>query len=107
MTSGPEKVWTRRAIVDAIHAWAVEYGEPPAGPDWSPTAARAKNDLPRAERFEAASGRWPWQNTVVREFGTWNAAVSEAGFTPRAAHGGGGNEVRRREARAKREGVST
>jgi hypothetical protein len=90
------KKWTREAIVAAIQAWADEYGEPPAQPDWTPATARAMGDEPRAQRFEATAGRFPGHMTVIGEFGSWNAAITAAGFTPRPSGGGGGNELRRR-----------
>lgn len=93
-------IWTRPAIIEAIQEWAALHGEPPAGPDWNPTHARYLSDEARARRFES-DGCWPWHNTVVVAFGSWNAAIAVAGFTPRARHGGDGNEQRRRYMRAK------
>jgi hypothetical protein len=58
------------------------------------------HDLERAARFDSDT-HWPWFSMVVRVFGSWNAAIEAAGFAPRAAHGGGGNQSRRRSVRAK------
>lgn len=90
------KVWTREVLLSRIREWAVEYGEPPAIPDWSPSQARQLGNEARARRFESANGRWPWPEAVIREFGSWNAAIEAAGFVPRANTGGGGNELRKR-----------
>lgn len=89
-------VWTREIIVGRIQEWALLYGEPPAMPDWNPIKAREMRDEWRAQRFEA-DDRWPWFMTVVKRFGSWNAAVAAAGFEPRVHHGGGGNQWRRRQ----------
>lgn len=88
-------MWSRELIVERIRGWARLYGEPPAGPDWNPTQARYRGDETRARRFEQADGHWPYMTTVVRVFGSWNAAIRQAGFEPRAANGGGGNAMRR------------
>ena len=91
-------VWSRDVIVARIREWAVRYGEAPAMPDWNPWHARnVMRDLGRAERFEATT-HWPHITSVVYHFGSWNAAIKAAGFTPRANHGGGGNQHRRRDA---------
>jgi hypothetical protein len=67
-------------------------------PDWNPWQARDRlGDEARARRFE--SGHWPWYTSVVIRFGSWNAGIRAAGFTPRANHGGGGNIYRRRDLR--------
>lgn len=94
------KVWTSTAVVLAIQEWAAEYGEPPAVPDWNPhTAEHVLHDPARARRFREAGGQWPNFKTVYREWGSWNAAIKAAGFTPRAPHGGGGNGARHRSVR--------
>lgn len=93
------KIWTREAVVLAIQEWAAEHGEPPAVCDWGPTYARILHDEDRARRFEVADGCWPHAVTVRRMCGSWAAALTAAGFEPRAPHGGGGNELRRRSAR--------
>ncbi len=100
------KVWTREAIVLAMQEWAAKYGEPPSSPDWNSYECRAVlGDEERAARFdrESAAGTCPTFITVFRTFGAggWNAALVAAGFEPRPAHGGGGNELRRRDVQAK------
>lgn len=90
------KVWTREAIIIAIQEWAVTYGDYPGLADFVPTTARRHRDFARAQRFVAAEGRYPHGNTVIAEFGSWNAAIRSAGFEPRVANGGAGNADRRR-----------
>lgn len=34
----------------------------------------------KAERF--CAGNWPWAWTVSEKFGSWNAGIAVAGFTP-------------------------
>lgn len=96
------KVWPRERIIEAIQEWVKEFGEPPAMPDWSGTAATNIHDDERAKRaFELVrSGRVPHVLTAVREFGSWSAAVEAAGFERRAPNGGGGNQLRRRSSKA-------
>jgi hypothetical protein len=95
------KTWTRAACLLAIREWAAEYGDPPAIPDWSTAHAESVlGDYDRARRFREAEGRWPSFGTVIRNCGGWNAAIRAAGFEPRPAHGGGGNQYRRRGMRA-------
>ncbi len=61
--------WTRTAIIDAAHAWALEHGHPPGAIDWR-----------RAEPSH------PADSAVRRIFGTWNTMISECGWEPRGAH---------------------
>lgn len=95
--SDQQQYWTRERLIDAIQRWVAEHGEPPAVPDWCPTSARYLGDETRAQRFENYPPRtYPWFVTVVRRFGSWNAGIAAAGYTPRVAHGGDGNQLRRR-----------
>jgi len=57
--------WDREAIITALRAWAAEHGRPPASADWKGTDG---------------SGRRPATYRVQREFGTWGAALREAGL---------------------------
>lgn len=96
------RIWTPEKVVERIREWAELYGEPPAATDWNPTQARQfKHDEARARRFEDADGHWPHHTSVVRQCGSWNAAIVAAGFEPRVAHGGGGNQHRRQSVRRK------
>lgn len=52
--------------IDAIQRWAREHGEPPRMADWRP-----------------AVGDYPSTSAVEERFGSWNAAIRAAGFTPR------------------------
>lgn len=64
------KMWTREEIVDAIQRWGRTHnGEPP-----------------RAMDFNGADD-YPSRTAVIRTFGTWNAAIDEAGFFPREPNG--------------------
>lgn len=97
------KIWTREQIIAAMRWWNEEYGEPPAAPDWDPTRARRNRDEQRARRARAliAGGAIPATKTVYATWGSWNKAIIAAGFTPRAGHGGAGNQHRRRSMRSK------
>lgn len=73
-------VWTRGAIVGAIQLWAERHGQQPAAIDWNTTLARKVGRPERGHEF-------PNTSTVLYAFGTWNAAMAAAGFTPvRAGH---------------------
>jgi hypothetical protein len=60
--------WTDEAILDAIRAYAKRNGHPPTKNGWD----------------KAAKGR-PCAATVMAHFGSWNAALSAAGFPQRKA----------------------
>jgi hypothetical protein len=68
-------------VLDAIRRWSERYGEPPTLADWEPSRARARDQEWRIDRF--AEGDWPTTRVVRYHFGTLNAAVREAGYTPR------------------------
>jgi DNA-binding CsgD family transcriptional regulator len=71
-------IWTREAIVCAIQEWADEHGGiPPSSTHWK--AARVRGD----DRVTSVS-------SVLRRFGTWNAAIQAAGFEPHAGGPVGG-----------------
>lgn len=103
--SGRERViWSREQMLEAGRWWIEEYGEPPAAKDWwSPRPELVHGDAGRAQRFAQlhAEGRIPHARSPIREFGSWNAFVRALGHEPRSAHGGGGNEQRRRSMRAR------
>lgn len=82
--------WTKEELIARIREWNTIYGEPPAAPDWTPSKARHMNDEARARRYEEAEGHWPGHMTLVNHFGSWNAAIAAAGFTPRVPDGRGG-----------------
>jgi hypothetical protein len=60
------RTWTREEIVTALKASAAQHGRPPADTDW----LRASHDHPPA-------------STVKNVFGSWSAALRDAGFEPR------------------------
>lgn len=63
------RTWDRAAIIVALQAWAAEHGHAPTTTDW------AGGD---------PTGRRPAYLRVVRDFGTWHAALRAAGFDARA-----------------------
>lgn len=73
--------WTRRRIIDAIQAWTAEHDAPPRQEDWHPCLARARGHHDTADQFDSAT--YPWASIVRQRFGTWNAAIAAAGYTPR------------------------
>lgn len=63
--------WDRDKIALAVRRWAQEHQGPPRTRDWA-----------------APGPAWPSYRIVVRVFGTWNAAIVAAGFTPRCQRRG-------------------
>lgn len=91
-------------LISRIQEWAALYGEPPAIPDWNPWACRnVIHDPERARRYEEANGYWPSFTSVVYAFGSWNAGIEAAGFTPRPETGARENAMRQRRVRARAE----
>ena len=74
-----QATWTRDAIIAAIRDWAEAHGRQPSGLDW----------------FYAGYGH-PAKKTVYERFGSWNAAIAAAGFTPQQVgrRGQGPTQVR-------------
>jgi hypothetical protein len=58
--------YTDAELLDALRAFADEHGRPPTAPE----ADTPDSDLPTSMTF-------------ANHFGSWNAAVAEAGFEPR------------------------
>ena len=75
--------YTREEVLAAIRRWADRYGEPPTMVDWEPARARRLGQHWRAERYEG--GAWPTARMVSKKFASFNAAVQQAGLTPRRA----------------------
>jgi uncharacterized protein (DUF433 family) len=80
---GAPQFWTPPLVVERIRAWVELYGNIPAATDWNPSMARLNGRPDIADRFYA-DGCWPHYSTVVARFGSWNAGIEAAGFTPRA-----------------------
>jgi hypothetical protein len=68
---------TGEQIVAALRAWKAEHGAPPREPDWT-SASRVWRD---------AWPRWPGTATVLRVFGSWNAALEAPDCRPAATPG--------------------
>lgn len=80
----------RQRILSAIRRWVEIYGDVPSATDWNPYAAARMGHVERARVYEA--GEWPSSATAVWHFGSWNAAITAAGFAPRPV---GDGRVRR------------
>jgi hypothetical protein len=76
------RIWTHDTIINAIQLYAHRYGHPPSATDWNPAHARAVGRDDWADRFYK-DGDYPYVPIVQGRFGTWNAAIAAAGFTPR------------------------
>lgn len=66
------RAWTPEGALEAIVAWRDELGVPPSYREWTPNRERPG-------RWERESPRWPSAAVVCALFGTWNAALAEAG----------------------------
>jgi Homing endonuclease associated repeat len=82
LTQATRRYWDRERIIAAMTLWHRVYGKAPCANDWRPNALTAPSNQPRLERFR--SGSWPAASVVNRHFGSWNAAIEAAGFTPRS-----------------------
>lgn len=76
----------REGYIESIREWAELYGEPPTAADWhiAPSQlAKMHPDRRREALARHSNGRsWPYSSGVVQFFGSWNAALLAAGFTP-------------------------
>lgn len=61
--------WTREQVAREIVKWAKKHGRVPASHDWQMARRRGETR--------------PSRNLVINLFGTWNAAIEAAGFTPK------------------------
>ncbi len=69
--------WSDELILAAIRNWRALTGAPPALADWSP--AHAPSGHEGAARYLAEPGVWPNASTVIRRFGSLEAAAKRAG----------------------------
>src|SRR4051812_2361550 len=81
--------WTRTEVLEAIEKFVKDTGRSPSAGDFHPgdcleaahrSAARSMMWLERRERFYKLG--LPWAGTVHKIFGSWTAAVREAGYEP-------------------------
>jgi DNA-binding XRE family transcriptional regulator len=77
----PAGRWNKEACISKAWAWAEKFGDPPAAINWNPAGLKQRG---REHLLEAwASDDWPSLATVQRLFGSWNAFMAAAGYTPR------------------------
>lgn len=74
---------TRRWVVDSMREWAEMYGGPPSAADWNPAYCAAYGMQWKVERYNEAARPWPGSSVVISNFGSWNAGMTAAGFSPR------------------------
>jgi hypothetical protein len=75
----PPGTWSPALVLQAMREWARTNGRAPRAEDWStpprlPPASRA------ARHWLAESSPWPCPTTVRRYFGSWSAALEQAGL---------------------------
>jgi Homing endonuclease associated repeat len=78
----PALKWTRERIIEAVHDYAAVFGSPPSAEDWNVSMARKNGRHDKADWFYLF-GDWPHYGSVTARFGSFNAAIEAAGFTPR------------------------
>lgn len=71
------RYWTHDRILAAFRDWAHAHGRPPRAMEWV-----------------LATPATPNAKTVMRRFGSWNAAVASAGFAPIRGYGGPGRRFK-------------
>jgi hypothetical protein len=79
------RVWTREAVIQAMHDFAALVQRPPYATDWEPAMALAHGWPDVAARFWA-NDQWPHTATVQQLFGSWSNGLVAAGF-PRKGRG--------------------
>jgi hypothetical protein len=80
----------RAHMVEEIQRWADLFDGPPTAAEWNLTMARQVFSVPRlaeTERRHAVGGPFPAASTAQALYGTWNAAITAAGFVPRRTGG--------------------
>ena len=65
--------WTAQEVSDAIGAWARLEGAPPSIADW-------RQGRHARGRWRREYPRWPAAHVAARLFGSWSAALADAGF---------------------------
>ncbi len=103
---------SRRWILDSFREWHNLFGEPPAATCWNPFVIAEGPVRQRAlDRRESTGRPWPGPTLVINNFGSWNAGVAEAGFTPTPVGAYRDESKRRRgvtaERAARRERIAT
>ena len=59
--------WNQETICERIKEWERLHGQPPSAREW--------HDM-------RSDDHWPYSSSVQHHFGSWNAAIAAAGFTP-------------------------
>lgn len=78
-----QTIWTPETVVAAMRRFHDRYGRAPVMTDFNTALACRLGHPEKAERFYA-DGDYPTTPSVQRVFGTWNAAITAAGFEPLA-----------------------
>jgi hypothetical protein len=76
----PQRTWDREGIVAALRDWTGLLGRPPRSYEWTAGAGAARSPTPGCRIWRVGHPRWPSTPTVVRHFGSWNAALEAAGL---------------------------
>jgi hypothetical protein len=69
----PRRSLSRETVIAAIQTWTQETGAPPLADEW----------MLGQGKWDAEYPRWPALSQVQEAFGSWNAAMSAAGFGER------------------------
>jgi hypothetical protein len=73
--------WSKATILNALRDWAAETGTPPKRQDWSGEHPARASEGQR--RWMREHPRWPSSSCVARHFGSWSAALEQAGLDAR------------------------
>jgi hypothetical protein len=73
--------WGAGLIRDALQAWAAETGHAPRRQDWS--GENAERAGPGQRKWMREHPRWPSSSCVTIHFGSWSAALEDAGLPAR------------------------
>lgn len=74
----PAGTWSRKTVLQAFRLWYRKHGRAPRTTDWSPPASGTHRRTQHAQELDGSS--YPSPTTVRRYFGSWSAALEEAGL---------------------------
>jgi DNA-directed RNA polymerase specialized sigma24 family protein len=75
--------WTEEMIVAALRDWVDRYEQVPLRVDWDRGMAKRRGHTDKLERLNAHPSRVPSPTAVLARFGSWQAALSAAGYQAR------------------------
>jgi Homing endonuclease associated repeat len=78
------RLWSPQRIIEKIREWHRLFGDVPTATEWNLALSRSQHSAARHAEVESRheGAKWPGTQAVIERFGSWNAAIAAAGFTP-------------------------